>query len=155
MTATKTEIRRGTYYDSVVLMQLQASLAQLAGVTNAGVMMGTEANKDLLAQSGLLTPEAKAALLDDLIITIQAEDEAAVEEALGQVDTLLARRRSSIEDQEYLPQSIEAAVKMAPEAGWVLVSVPGRYAAGVARESLRLGKHVFLYSDNVSIEDEI
>jgi FdrA protein len=35
------------------------------------------------------------------------------------------------------------------------VSVPGRYAAGVAREALDLGKHVFLYSDNVSLEDEI
>jgi len=155
MTATKTEIRRGTYYDSVVLMQLQASLAQLTGVTHVGVMMGTEANKDLLAQSGLLTPQAKEALLDDLIIAIQAEDEAAAEAALGQVDTLLARRRSTLEDQEYLPQSIEAAARQAPEAGWVLVSVPGRYAAGVARESLRLGKHVFLYSDNVSVEDEI
>jgi FdrA protein len=37
----------------------------------------------------------------------------------------------------------------------VLVSTPGRYAAGVAEEALRLGKHVFLYSDNVSVEDEV
>src|SRR5690606_40749693 len=42
-----------------------------------------------------------------------------------------------------------------PAAQWVLVSVPGRYAAGVAREALRLGKNVFLYSDNVSLDDEI
>jgi FdrA protein len=154
MTATKTEIRRGAYYDSVILMQLQASLAKIAGVLNAGVMMGTEANKELLAQTGLLTPEAKEAVLDDLIIAIQAEDQATAEAALGQVDRLLARRRS-IEAQEYLPQSIEAAAKMMPEAGWLLVSTPGRYAAGVAREGLRLGKHIFLYSDNVPLEDEI
>jgi FdrA protein len=32
--------------------------------------------------------------------------------------------------------------------------VPGRYAAGVARQALRLGKNVFLYSDNVSLDDE-
>ena len=44
---------------------------------------------------------------------------------------------------------------MLPDAGWVLVSVPGRYAAEVARGALRLGKHVFLYSDNVSREDEV
>jgi FdrA protein len=37
----------------------------------------------------------------------------------------------------------------------VLISVAGRYAAGVAREAMRLGKHVFLFSDNVSVEDEI
>jgi FdrA protein len=36
-----------------------------------------------------------------------------------------------------------------------LISVPGRYAAGVAREALLLGRNVFLYSDNVSLEDEI
>jgi len=36
-----------------------------------------------------------------------------------------------------------------------LISVPGRYAAGVAREALDLGKNVFLYSDNVSLDDEI
>ena len=33
--------------------------------------------------------------------------------------------------------------------------MPGRYAAGVSREALRLGKHVFLYSDNVTVDEEI
>jgi FdrA protein len=155
MTATKTEIRRGTYYDSIVLMQLQANLAQLPQVLNVGVMMGTEANKDLLAQSNLLSAEAKAAAPDDLIIAIGGQDEAAAAAALGQVDALLARRKRAVEGMEYLPQSIEAAARMLPDAGWVLISVPGRYAAGVARESLRFDKHVFLYSDNVSLEDEI
>ncbi|GAG53265.1 unnamed protein product, partial [marine sediment metagenome] len=37
----------------------------------------------------------------------------------------------------------------------VLVSVPGRYAAKVARDALDINKHVFLYSDNVSLEDEV
>jgi FdrA protein len=47
------------------------------------------------------------------------------------------------------------ALRQMPEAGWVLISVPGRYAAGVAREALGLDRHVFLYSDNVSLEDEV
>ena len=37
----------------------------------------------------------------------------------------------------------------------MLVSVPGRFAAKVAKQALELDKHVFLYSDNVSVEDEI
>ncbi len=155
MTAIKTEVRRGTYYDSVVLMQLQVNLAKLPGVTDVGVMMGTEANKELLAQSNLLTTEAKAAVADDLILVIHGQDVATAEAALKQVDELLTRRRSTLEDQDYLPQSLAAANKALPDAGWVLISVPGRYAAGVAHESLRLGKHVFLYSDNVSLKDEI
>ncbi|NJN43854.1 MAG: oxidoreductase, partial [Anaerolineae bacterium] len=51
---TKTELRPGAYYDSIILMQLQRSLAKLPGVTDAGVVMGTPANKDLLKEGDLL-----------------------------------------------------------------------------------------------------
>ena len=57
----KTEVRSGAYYDSVILMQLQRGLATLPGIDDAGVVMGTPANKDVLAQSGLLTPAAQDA----------------------------------------------------------------------------------------------
>ncbi len=152
--ALKAEIRRGAYYDSIVLMELQAALAAQPGVVQAGVMMGTAANKDLLDQNGLLTPDAQAARPDDLIISLDGTDDAAAENALSQVDRLLERRRATI-DQQYRPKSLVTAAQMLPDAAWVLVSVPGRYAAGVAREALRLNKHVFLYSDNVSLDDEI
>ncbi len=155
MAVTSVEIRSGAYYDSVVLMQLQRSLADLAGVLDAGVVMGTAANKDLLAQSDLLTPEAEAAGADDLVIVVRAEDEAPAQAALERVDDLLAARRKGGVEQEYLPKSLESANQMLPDAQWVLVSVAGRYAAGVTREALRLGKHVFLFSDNVSVEDEV
>ncbi|MGH2541485.1 MAG: protein FdrA, partial [Ardenticatenaceae bacterium] len=56
---------------------------------------------------------------------------------------------------EYLPQSLETATRMMPDARWVLVSVPGRHAAGVARDALQFGRNVFLYSDNVSIAEEV
>jgi FdrA protein len=154
MAITRAEIRSGAYYDSVVLMQLQRSLAGLPGILDAGVVMGTAANKEILAQSGLLTPEARAAAADDLVIAVKAEAEAAAGQALAQVDALLTRRRPSSE-QDFTPKSLESAAGMLPEAHWVLVSVPGRYAAGVAREALALGKNVFLYSDNVSLEDEV
>ena len=154
MAVTRAEIRSGAYYDSVVLMQLQRSLAALPGVLDAGVVMGTDANKAVLDQSGLLTPEVQAALADDLVIVVRAEDDAAAQAALDQVDELLTRRRRGVE-QEYRPKSLESAAEMMPNAQWVLVSVPGRYAAGVARQALRLDKNVFLYSDNVSLDDEI
>jgi FdrA protein len=154
MTKLKAEIRSGAYYDSVILMQLQRSLADLPGVLDAGVVMGTAANKDILAQSDLLSPEARTAAADDLVIVVQAEDEAAAQAALSQVDELLARRRGGVE-QEYRPKSLQSATQMRPDSRWVLVSVPGRYAAGVARQALRLNRNVFLYSDNVSLEDEI
>jgi FdrA protein len=148
------EIRSGAYYDSVILMQLQSSLNDQPGVLDCGVVMGTDANKEILDLSDLLVPEAKAATADDLIIVLRAKDEAAAEAALAQVDGLLTRKRATSE-QDYLPKSIETAMEMLPNAQWVLISVPGRYAAGVAREALRQSRHAFLFSDNVSVEDEI
>jgi len=154
MAVTKTKIRHGVYFDSVILMELQASLRHLPGIINVGVMMGLDTNKELLKQNDLLTKEAESTAPDDLIISIRGKDDKAVQKAFSEVDNLLSKRRTTIQ-QEYLPKTIEAAAKMLPEAKWVLVSVPGQYAAGVAREALRLRKNVFLYSDNVSLEDEI
>jgi FdrA protein len=155
MAALQVQVRRGAYYDSVVLMQLQRSLGNLPGAIDAGVVMGTQANKEVLAQSGLLAPEARDAAADDLIIVVKAEDSQAALAALERVDELLASRRQAEAEQDFLPKSLESACQMLPAARWVLVSVAGRYAAGVAREALRLGKNVFLYSDNVSLDDEI
>lgn len=152
MAAVRREIRAGAYFDSVVLMQLQRALADLPGVLDAGVVMATPANCELLEASGL--PADRNAGSDDLLIVVKAENASAAEDAIGQVDALLARRRSGTV-QTFRPRSLDAAVKQMPEAEWVLISVPGRYAASVARESLRLGKHVFLFSDNVSLADEI
>ena len=153
MTIIKHEIRRGAYYDSVVLMQLQRGLLTLPDVLDAGVVMATQANCDLLAANQLL-PASVASSPDDLLVVVKAVSDSAASDALRQVDALLAKRRTST-TEDFRPRSLSAAAKQLPEANWVLISVPGRYAAGVAREALDLGKHVFLYSDNVSLEDEI
>ena len=153
MTVTKYDVRRGAYYDSVKLMQLQRGLIGLSGVIDAGVVMATPANCDLLAANNLL-PDSIAPSPDDLLIVVKAESDSAASDAIQQVDSLLAQRHSSV-SQDFHPRSLSSAAKQLPTSNWVLVSVPGRYAAGVAREALDLDKHVFLYSDNVSLEDEI
>ncbi|MDH5606202.1 MAG: FdrA family protein, partial [Anaerolineae bacterium] len=149
-----TEIRPGAYYDSVVLMQLQRQLAALPGVDDAGVVMATPANKELLKDFDLLTEDGDRANPDDLLIVVRAATEKDGQTALSQIDELLKRRRSSV-SEEFRPKSLDAAVKQLPEASLVMISVPGRYAAGVADEALHQRKHVFLYSDNVSLEDEL
>ncbi|MEW5989165.1 MAG: acyl-CoA synthetase FdrA [Chloroflexota bacterium] len=164
MTITLSQIRPGAYYDSVVLMQLQKGLAALPGVADAGVVMGTAANQALLKESDLLLPEATAARPDDLLIVVRAESEALAASALAQVDSLLQKRRGQPGSSQgtgpgdwpaYRPRSLVAALKALPAAQWVLVSLPGRYAASVAQEALNLGRHVFLYSDNVALADEV
>lgn len=152
MPALVAEVRPGAYYDSVVLMQLQRRLAGLPGVLDAGVVMATPVNLELLAASQL-RPEVKAGP-DDLLLVVRSDNEALGRAALQQVDALLARRRKA-ETSAFRPKSLESAARSLPEARWALISVPGRFAASVAREALRLGKSVFLYSDNVPAEDEI
>ncbi len=154
MTVIKAEIRSGVYYDSAVLMQLQRSLADLPGIEDAGVIMGTETNKELLARVNLLSPEVKAAKENDMVIVVRASDDRSALDAISRVEELLSARKSTV-DQDYRPRSLEGANDMLPDANWVLISVAGRYAAGVARQTLDLGKHAFLFSDNVSVEEEI
>ncbi len=149
----RSERRPGAYYDSIVLMRLQSALAKLPGVADAGVAMATEANLAILGANGLL-PEVAEAVAEDLLVVVKAETEAAADQALAAVDSLLARRRAVAGD-DYRPRGLEAAAKMLPDASWVLISVPGRYAAEVAGRALDLGRNVFLYSDNVSLDDEV
>lgn len=153
MESIQIEIRTGAYYDSIVLMQLQQELASLPQILDSGVVMGTPTNKELLAQSGLLLKQAENAKGDDLIIAVKASSEESAKHALSQVDNFLNRKRS-VSGQDYSPKSIETAISMLPSAQWVLVSVPGKHAADVSREALRFHRHVFLYSDNVTLEEE-
>ncbi len=85
MTITKYDVRRGAYYDSVVLMQLQRGLIGLPGVLDAGVVMATQANRDLLAANNLL-PDSIAASPDDLLIVVKADNDVSASDAMGQVD---------------------------------------------------------------------
>lgn len=150
----RSAVRPGAYFDSVVLMQLQRSLAGLPGILDAGVVMATAANLEILAANGLAPETPTAAGPHDLLIAVRAESAETAAEALARVDALLEVRRSG-GGEDYRPRSLASALKTLPEAGWVLVSVPGRHAAGVAREALDQGRNVFLYSDNVPLADEV
>src|SRR5258707_1963388 len=119
MTVVKWNIRAGAYYDSVVLMQLQRGLLGLPGVVDAGVVMATQANRDLLAANNLL-PENITANPDDLLIVVKADDNASANESIGKVDELLAHRKSSSVSQDFRPRSLSRAVKQLPETSWVL-----------------------------------
>jgi FdrA protein len=171
-------ILAGAYRDSVVLMQLQRALAALPGVEEAAAVMATPANRELLADQGMLPADATAARPDDLLVAIRGANAAAAAAALARLEELLARRPSSRAGlgppgggvarlqsaasapgqsaaAGYRARSLAAALKLLPAARWVLVSVPGRWAAGVARDALAAGRHVFLYSDNVSVAEEV
>jgi FdrA protein len=150
----RSAVRRSAYYDSVALMQAQQALRRSPGIVEAGVVMGTEANLDLLRQAGL-DPGGLVATADDLVVAVRGDTEAHVEAALASVDGLLRARPEGGGDAAYRPRTIAAAARMLGGANLALISVPGRFATGVAREALRAGLNVMLFSDNVPVEDEV
>ncbi len=82
-------VRRDTYRDSVELMRVAAELEQFPGVTRAALLMATPANRDLLAEAGLLVGEAVAAQSNDLVVAVAAAESASAEGALAQAEQLL------------------------------------------------------------------
>ncbi|MDZ7672249.1 MAG: acyl-CoA synthetase FdrA [Halanaerobiales bacterium] len=153
--AKKALIKEGTYFDSVTLMSISKELKKIDGVTEATVIMGTDANKGILETAGLLLPEAESADPSDLILVIDGKEEV-IEEAFEQANKLLDEKKSSSGEQEdYKPGSLDGALELQPDSNLVIISVPGDYAAREARKALNRGLHVMLFSDNVSVEDEI
>ena len=76
MSTLKNLVRKGFYADSVALMRVAREVSGSAGVVEASLMIGTPSNKALLADSGLLAPEGKAARPEDLIIAVKARSPA-------------------------------------------------------------------------------
>ena len=153
----KTIIKAGAYYDSITLLQAQGRLLDVEGVLDAAVVMGTPANKSILKDAGLLTSEAESATADDLIIAVQTASEKKAVVALEQAEALLKASRAPKDEDGAGPQpkTVAVAVQKLDGANIALISVAGRYAADVARDALNRDLHVFLFSDNVSVEDEI
>jgi len=150
----KAIVKPSEYHDSVSLMLVAQELARMPGIADAAVVMATEANKGILKEAGLLTPEADAASPNDLVITISADREV-IAPALVEAEKLLQKKQAESTTSEYRPKSIRGAVKADPTANVAVISVAGRYAADEALEALHKGLHVLLFSDNVPLADEI
>jgi FdrA protein len=151
-------IKQGFYFDSVSLMRVGRELSGFPGVVDASVVMATEANKSILDMSGLLLPEFKKSGEQDLLIVVKAKEAAVAKAALGKAEELLSRKKKPAAAggaEAPAPRDLAAAAAGLPGANLALISVAGRYAAREARKALDRGLHVMLFSDNVSIEDEV
>jgi succinyl-CoA synthetase alpha subunit len=151
-----TRIRPSTFVDSVALMQVAEEVRTRPGVRAAALVLATELNRRLLAEAGLLAPDAERAGPNDLVIAVSAQSEAAADGAVRHAEELLAARRGDGGPQGIEPpRSIVSAARRLPGANVALVSVPGRHAAAEAHQALSAGLHVFLFSDGVPLDDEV
>ncbi len=154
--AVKGIIKRGEYFDSVTLMLVAREATKFEGVEDAAIVMGTVQNKSILENSNMLLEEFMKASDNDLLIAVKADSEKVCEDGLKKVEELLKASRQKIsEKSEFLPKSIEGALKMMPDANMAVISVSGKYAAEEAMKALHKGLHVMIFSDNVPKEKAI
>ncbi len=147
-------VRPGEYHDSVFLMRVARELGGLPGVRDAAAVMATPANLALLDDAGL-GGAALAAGPDDLVFAVRADDPAAGEAALARIDGLLRATSPARVEGTNVPHTLDEALAQQPDTNLAVISVPGEHAADEAREALRRGLHVFLFSNRVSLEDEV
>lgn len=146
-----------SYRDSVELMQIAAELEALVGIERAGLVMATPANQEVLVAAGLLSEAAAAAGPNDLVVAVAADSAEVAEQALE----LAAARVSgsgaagSGPTTRTDPRTIAEAQAELGSANLALISTPGTYATAEAMKALKRELNVFLFSDNVPIEDEI
>jgi FdrA protein len=148
-------VKSAEYHDSVSLMLVARELSKLEGVQDAAVLMATEANKSILEGAGLLMDEARAATPNDLVIAVSAGNSTQADSALQIAEGLLKKKASMEQGGEFRPKTVRSALTANPAANVAVISVAGRYAADEAWEALQRGLHVLLFSDNVSLTDEI
>jgi FdrA protein len=148
-------IVRDRYVDSIKLMAIAGQLRETDGVADAKVGIGTPANRELLEGLGL-TLEARPA---DVMLAVQASGQTAAdalqagERALTTVDQGAGGGSA---DAAPAPRT-SAAARLAAggESNVAIISVPGQYAALEAHRALTEDMHVFLFSDHVTVADEV
>lgn len=148
------EIRRNTYLDSVSLMSMSTKANGIDGVAQAFIAMATPMNKEVLANLSIVDPAIDEARPSDLMIVVDAPDDQ-LERAVGEVDDILARKNTGGTAADVRYNTLTRAFDEVPDANLVLISVNGAFAAREARKALDAGRHVMIFSDNVSIEDEL
>jgi FdrA protein len=153
----KGAIHRNSYRDSVELMGIAAQLEQLAGIQRAGLVMATPANLAVLAEAGLAEAAAGGPGPNDLVVAVAATDGPAADHALATAATLLAAGTGDADGPREVrtAQTLGEGLAELPDANLALVSTPGTYATAESLRALKRGLNVFLFSDNVPIEDEI
>lgn len=149
-------IKKGEYYDSVTLMRVAKEINKMPGIEDSSVVMGTKENLSILKNAGMLISEIENAADTDLIIVVNAQAENFANEAINNVANILKEMRNKKDKgSSFVPKSFDSALSVMQDANLSLISIAGKYAAAEAQKALDVNMHVMIFSDNVSIEEEL
>jgi FdrA protein len=150
-------VRPNAYVDSVQLMRVTRAMEAREHVGWAAAVMATPANKEILVDRGFDADPMRDASANDLVLAVSADSAESAEAALAEGEGAAAVVVQTVTSREPRagPRSLGEAVATMPGANLALVSIPGAFAALEVQKALSAGMHVLLFSDNVSIEDEV
>ncbi len=139
-------VLRGLYRDSVQLMEATEALKSLRGVVDAAVFMGTESNKEMMRERGLLTGEGLSAGPNDIIIAVAAE---------GDVEPILTAGRQILVGGKRPADRVTFEQALNMDFDFASISVPGRHVSRLAFPLLEKGVNLFIFSDHVPLDVEV
>ena len=149
------EIRRGTYVDSVTLMQVSRRVSGAPGVNAALVAMATELNLDLAVSMGFDLPAHTNP--NEMLVAVDAVDHESLTGALAVAETAL-REAAAPPPASFgsapPPVTVSAAAR-GGRASVALVSTPGEHAFADAVDAIDAGLHTMVFSDNVPLAQEV
>jgi len=148
----KNFVEKEQYYDSVFLMRIAASLGEMPGIIQVSAGMGTPLNKDTMKELGVLDTSGEAASINDMVVGISADTIEVAEAAYASFLEMLKEKKKKTSNAH---KTVEQAANANPDLNLAVVSVAGEYAAKEGMEALKKGMHVFMFSDNVPIEQEV
>jgi FdrA protein len=144
-----------TYVDSVVQLSGTRAMRALEGVDWAAAAMATPANLETLAAEGFDASDTANAGANDLFIAVRAESDDVVTTAREAGEAAMFAPRSNEATAEKPARTLAQAIERQPDTNVAIISVPGDYAALEAHKALSAGLDVLLFSDNVSVEEEV
>jgi FdrA protein len=153
--STAIRLLRDTYLDSVLQLTGTRAMRKVPGVRWATAAMATAANLDTVRRQGFDVGDFEPRPAD-LMLAVRADDDAGVEEAFAAGEqAMFGAHEAAGGATPGRPRSLDEALRGQPGTSIAVVSVPGEYAALEAHKALARGLDVLLFSDNVSITDEI
>jgi FdrA protein len=151
--ATLHAVKKNNYQDSMKLMQISQKLSAILGVKKASAIMATEANLRMLKEAGLIE-EIPMATANDLIVAVEADSNEIGKDAINRLDSLLSPGVLGFESKKRF-KNLDSAHAAAPGANLAVVSVPGMFAKLEVAKAIENGLHTFLFSDNLTMREEI
>ncbi len=142
------------YLDSVKLLAASRAILVTPGILWGTVVTGTPANVELLIDEGFDPAGLADLTVNDLIMAARGTDaDRAFSNAEQVMFTSQPATESGTNHTSILSVTETAGLQEPPNLA--VISVGGDYAALEAHKAISAGMDVLLFSDNVSLEDEI